>query len=132
MKKSIFYLSILLIIICSGCKKDEVIDSKPGESIGPVTNLNHSVSGNTVNLTWKLPATLPNDIITPVAVVIQVAIDGKIMSTVTLDNAPASYTYSPYDSSKKYRFTVKVKGNVNSTDPNVSKLRYSLGETLSL
>jgi hypothetical protein len=131
MKKYIFYISILGFLLVSACKKEKIIDSKPGEQISPVTNLQHSESGNQVNLTWALPPVLPDDVVQPVSVSIQISVDGQNKGTEILENAPVSYIYSPYDPSKKYRFTVKVVGKVNTTDPSLSNLRYSLGETMS-
>ena len=132
MKRNIFYISILLLLVFTGCKKEGMITSKPGESINPVTNLQGAVTNNSINLTWKLPTTLPNDIVKPVSVLINISMDGQNRGTVTLENAPESYIYTPYDASKKYKFTVKVIGAVNTTDPNVSNLRYSLGQTIAI
>jgi hypothetical protein len=123
---------MLLIVLSSSCKKYEIIKSKPGEEINPVTNLSSSVSQNTIILNWKLPTTLPGDIIKPVSVSIVISIDGQSKGTVILENAPESYTYSQYDPSKAYKFIIKVIGKVNTDDKNFSNLRYSLGETLAL
>jgi hypothetical protein len=130
MKKYIFCISILSILFCTSCKKYEIINSKPGTPISPVTNLAYAITNNNVNLTWNLPSTLPDDIIKPVSVLIEISKDGVSMDPVTLENEPTSYTYSSYDSSSKYSFTVKIVGNVNTTNINVSNLRYSLGETV--
>jgi hypothetical protein len=132
MKKYIFYFSMVLIVLSSACKKYDIITSKPGEQISPVTNLSSSVSGNNIILNWKLPATLPGDIIKPVSVSVQISVDGQSKGSVILENAPESYTYSPYDGSKSYKFTVKVVGKVDTDDKNFSNLRYSLGETTVL
>ncbi len=132
MKKYILYFTMLLIVLSSSCKKYEIIKSKPGEEINPVTNLSSSVSENSIIISWKLPATLPGDIVKPISVSIVISIDGQSKGTVVLENAPESYTYSPYDPSKAYKFTVKVIGKVNTDDKNFSNVRYSLGETLAL
>lgn len=132
MKKIIFYTSILFLLVFSGCKKESMITSKPGEPIGTITDLQNTVSDGSINLTWKLPATLPGDIVKPVSVLIAISIDGQNRGTVLLENAPENYIYTPYDSSKKYKFTIKVVGNVDTTDPYVSNLRYSLGQTITI
>lgn len=131
MKKHIFYISILCVLFCSACYKEEIITSKPGQPIGTVTNLEHSISDSNINLTWKLPSSLPNDIIKPVSVLMIVSIDDQNKGSMVLENAPESYTYTPYDPAKKYKFTVKVMGKVDTKDPNVSNLRYSPGQTVS-
>lgn len=132
MKKYVVYISILSVLFCSSCYEDEIIDSKPGESIDPVSNLEYSISSDNVILTWNLPSTYPDDIIEPVLVQIRILIDGQSGGTVVLERAPESYTFSPYDSSKEYRFTVKVMAEVDTSDPHVSDLRYSLGKTVAL
>lgn len=133
MKKYFFYIPILsFLLICFSCQDEDILLSKPGEAIDPVTNLDYSIAGDKVNLTWKLPSTLPNDIIEPVSVQIKISIDGQNKGARILENAPESFTFSSYDPSKKYRFTVKLKANVDTTDPHVSDLRYSLGNTIGL
>lgn len=131
MKKYIFYISILSVLFYSACNKDDIITSKPGKPISPVTNLAYSISDSNINLTWKLPSALPDDIIPPVSVLIKISIDGQNRGTLVLENAPENYTFSPYDPAKTYRFTVKVMGKVNTQDKNFSNLRYSPGETIS-
>lgn len=131
MKKYLFYISIICAFFCAGCEDEEILLSKPGESIAPVTNLQHTISDGNAVLTWDLPATLPDDIIEPVAVLIKVSIDGQNAGTHVLENAPVSYTHAPYDPSKEYKFTVKVQGEVDTTDPYRSKLRISPGNTIA-
>jgi hypothetical protein len=130
MKNYIFYISFLCLLFFVGCREEEILTSKPGESIAPVTNLQHTISGNSATLTWKLPATFPADIIQPVSVLVIKTEDERSAGTEVLADAPESLTL-PYDPAKKYKFTVKVQGVVNSTDPNVSKLRLSLGQTVA-
>src|SRR5690606_14833864 len=72
----------------------------------------------------------PGEALAPVE--IRVAIDGQSGGTFVLDNAPESFLYSGYDPLKTYRFTVKVLGEVDTTEPHISNLRYSLGKTIEL
>jgi len=131
MKKILFYISILYILIFSGCTKDSVLDSKPGEPIKPVTNLNYTIVDTNVNLTWDLPSSIPADIVKPISIYIQVRRDNVPVLSVTLEDAAVSYVYDSYDSSRQYIIIVKVMGVVDTTDPNVSNLRYSLGNSVS-
>jgi Domain of unknown function (DUF4945) len=131
MKKILFYISILYILIFSGCTKDSILDSKPGEPINPVTNLNYTIVDTNVNLTWNLPSSIPADIVKPVSIYIQVRRDNVPILSVTLKDAAVSYVYDSYDSSRQYIIIVKVMGSVDTTDPNVSNLRYSLGNSVS-
>lgn len=131
MKKLIRYPSFSCLLLTTACSQDDIIRSKPGEALLPVEDLNYSVSDNNVVLTWKLPSSFSEDIVKPVSVQVRVAVDGQNAGTHVLENAPESYSYSPYDSSKAYRFTVKVRGDVDTSDPYVSNLRYSLGKTVA-
>lgn len=132
MRKKVLYISILCILIFTGCSDYEVIDSKPGAPIDAVTNLASSISGTNVTLSWTLPASYPNDVLLPVSVLVAININGQLAETKELLNAPISFTYSSYNLSKKYKFTVKIKGNVNTKDINFSNVRYSLGQTVVL
>lgn len=131
MKKVLYYISILCVLICTGCIDRTILDSKPGEAIDPVTNLLYTITGTDVTLTWGLPSKIPTDIIQPVSIYIKVLRDNVSILSVVLPNTPVSYVYKPYDSSKKYIITVKVQGSVDTKDPNVSNLRYSLGASVS-
>ncbi|MBF9255727.1 DUF4945 domain-containing protein [Pontibacter sp. 172403-2] len=131
MKKYIFYISIICVLFAAGCKEEDIVLSKPGEPIAPVTNLDYTISGSDAILTWDLPSTLPDDIIEPVSVFIRISVDGQSAGTLVVDDAPESFVYSPYDASKKYKFTVKVQGKVDTTDPYRSDLRLSPGTTVA-
>lgn len=112
--------------------KYEIIDSKPGESIAPVLNLDYSISGSNLTLTWELPSSYPSDIIQPVSVLVTITRNGQNAGAETILDAPKSFTYTTYDPQSTYKFIVKVIGSVNTEDPNVSDLRYSSGVTLEL
>lgn len=128
--KNIFHLAICsILLLLSGCYDREVIDSKEGEPLDPVTNLAYTIDGENVNLSWTLPSSYPSDIITPVSVQIKVYRNNVLFSTVTVPDDPLTYTYKPYSSTNVYRFVVKVTASVDTTDPNKSKLRYSPGVT---
>ena len=131
MKKYGLYLSILCFALCLACQDDEILLSKPGEAIQPVTNLAHSISGSDAMLTWNLPTDFPDDIIEPVSVQVRITIDGKSGGDVIVENAPETYTFLNYEPSKDYKFTVKVRASVDTDDPAVSNLRYSLGQTIA-
>jgi len=134
MKRIILHLSFWSLLFLSGCGEDGIVDSKPGEPIDPVTNLEYSVadSDGEVTLTWELPSSFPENIIQPVSIHVRVKTDGITASTQVLENAPESYIHSSYDSSKEYRFTVKVMGSVDTSEPHISNLRYSPGKTVVL
>ena len=128
MKNKISLIIGFIILVMTGCYDRDIIDAKPGESIDPVTNLNYTVDGNSVNLTWALPTQFPDDIILPVSAMIKVYEDDILKSTVTIADAPTTYTYISYNAENSYRFIVKVVGEVDTDNPNVATTRYSLGE----
>lgn len=130
MKKYLRYLLLLAVVCCAACQKEEILTSKPGESIAPVTNLKYAVAGNTADLTWKLPATLPQDVVKPVSVLVRISVNGQNGGTQLLPDNPERFTFT-YDPAKKYRFTVKVQGAVDTKDPYRSKLRLSPGATVA-
>lgn len=131
MKRYIFCFSILSLLLCAGCQKEEILTSKSGEPLAPVTDLKHTVAASQVELTWKLPAAYPADLVKPVSVLVKIFVNGQNGGTQVLANNPERFTYSGYDASKSYKFTVKVQGAVNTTDPGRSKLRISPGTTVA-
>lgn len=129
-RKKIFLAAAMLMGMLSACVSDDIIDSKPGEPLAPVENLSYVVQEAAVEINWDLPTTISGDIIQPVSVQVRVAADGQNSGTFVIDNAPESFLYSGYEPQKSYRVTVKVMGRVDTTEPHVSNLRYSLGKTV--
>jgi hypothetical protein len=125
--KKLFIACLVLAALLTGCEDRQIIDSKEGESISPVTGLNYTVNEPEVVFTWQMPSSFPQDILQPVSVFVTVYKDNKKVTTVTLTDAPTTYTYSGYNSASIYRFIFKVRGDVNTDDLNESKLRYSSG-----
>jgi hypothetical protein len=125
------YAAILSVFCCFGCQKEEILTSKPGEPLAPVTDLAHAINGSEATLTWELPATYAADVITPVSVMVRITVNGASGGTQVLPNAPERFTYPNYDPAKSYRFTVKVQGAVDTQDPARSKLRLSPGATIA-
>lgn len=130
-KKNTVLFAALFFLLLQGCVSDDIIDAKPGEALPPVENLQYNIQGSAVELTWELPQAIPADIVLPVSVQVRVSVDGQNNGTFVLENAPESYTYTSFDPAKSYRFTVKAVGVVNTTEPHISNIRYSLGKTLS-
>ena len=128
MKNKISIIICCITLSITGCYDRDIIETKPGNTIDPVTNLNYTIDGNNVILTWNLPTQYPDDIILPVSVLIRVYVDDVLKSSPNLTDAPITYTYSSYDVTKSFIFVVKVVGDVDTDDPNVSSTRYSPGE----
>ncbi len=132
MKK--FYLLILFIIAASltGCYDREILGSKDGESINPISNLSFTTAAPQVVFTWNMPSGYPEDIVQPVSVVVTIYRNDVKVSTITLANAPTTYTYTSYSSANTYRFIFKVMAAVDTDDPNKATLRYSSGKVAVL
>jgi hypothetical protein len=131
MKKYAAYIAVLCVTLFMACREEEILLSKPGEALKPVTNLAHTISGNDAVLTWDLPSEFPDDVITPVSVQVRITIDGLSGGNVILQGAPETYTFLGYDAAKNYKFTVKVTAAVDTDDPAESNLRYSPGQTIT-
>jgi hypothetical protein len=144
MKNCLIVFSFLFILSACGY---EIIDSKPGDPINAISNLNYSISGSEITLTWDLPSSYPGDIIQPVSIFIRVTKQKKESpseeyplynpsalnaGTFTLDEAPERFIYNQYDPNYIYRFTVKVMAKVDVKSPNVSDLRYSEGAIVEI
>lgn len=130
-KKNTVLFAALFFLLLQGCVSDDIIDAKPGEALPPVENLQYNIQGSAVELTWELPQAIPADIVLPVSVQVRVTADGQNSGTFVLENAPESFVHQGYDPAKSYRFTVKMVGDVDTTEPHISNIRYSLGTTVS-
>lgn len=146
MKIKFLITYFLLLIVFSACEY-EIIDSKLGESVDTVSNLDYSISEGDITLTWDLPSSYPNDIIQPVSIFIRVTKRDKERpseeyplyspatlnaGTFTIDGNPTSFTYTQYDPRYSYRFTIKVMAKVDVNSPNFSDLRYSKGVIIEI
>ena len=131
MRKLIYVIILATISVFTSCEYD-ILDSKPGEPLPPVSNVTQTVNGTNVTLSWNLPTSYPADVIQPVSVVVRITKDGVAAGTHVLNNAPTNFTYSGYESGSKYRFTVKVRANVDTVEPHLSNLRYSPGVTVEI
>ncbi|MBE0676012.1 MAG: DUF4945 domain-containing protein [Bacteroidales bacterium] len=130
MKTSFYIIMCSFFLILSGCYDRDIIDEKEGEPLAPVTSLGYTINGTDVILSWALPSGYPADILQPVSVVLYVYRDGTLINTITVPEAPTTYTYTSYNSANTYRMTVKVRGAVDSDEPNQSKIRLSPGVTV--
>lgn len=133
--KIIHYAGVLLLVTVAACTDRDILESKPGVSLPPVTGLSLSADTPYVELSWKIPAGLPEEIQQPVDIYVEVneilsptrAV--RIFSTV-LPEAPTSFSYQLPDALKKYHLTVKVHGRTKTADPNYSGEIYSEGQTV--
>lgn len=132
MKSSYICLLIILAASVTGCYDRDILESKEGESLDPITNLTYNANAPDVIFNWDLPASYPDDILHPVSVFLTVFQDDLKIFTTVISDGPTTYTYSEYDTGVVYRFIFKVQADVNSSDPNLSNLRYSEGSFVEL
>lgn len=142
--KNKYIIIFFLLFLFSGCTYD-ILESKPGESLNRIANLQFTISDSNINFNWELPSVYPDDILKPVSIVVSVT---KISKTdrnhalynpstlnagaFTLGNDPTSFTYEQYDSDFTFRFTFKVKAEVDDVSVNFSSLRYSEGVVIEI
>lgn len=142
MKRTI-YLIMMIACVCAGltsCYDREVLDEKEGVSLPTVTNLQYSISGNTVTLTWSIPTDIPSEVARPLSVNIQVLrYHPGVLSPTRLDNrtlgdeaVSTTFTMPTDDSSIGYEYhaVVKLTGNLKEVVKGYSSSLYSLGQTV--
>jgi len=132
MKNNFYIVLCSILLLMSGCYDREIIDSKEGDPLAPVTGLAYTVSGPDVTLTWTLPTQFPSDVILPVSVMVTVYRNNTLILTKVTADAPTTYTYTEYNPENAYRFIVKVQAAVDTDDLNKSKLRLSPGVTVTI
>lgn len=135
MKKfsSIYFLSVMIIF--SACIKRDVLSKKGGASLPPVTSLAlEELDSNRVFLSWGIPENIPENILRPLSVYIEVKEEVSSLKSLSIFNVTISedtrFEYTIPDPAKTYHITVKLNGMVNSMNPNYSNNIFSLGQTV--
>jgi hypothetical protein len=134
--KQLLSISIaVLLVLGSACSKSNDDYTKPGVSLPTVSDLTLvKAGGKKVKLSWKMPASIPDEIQQPLSIYVEVIEVLSVMrtlpvSTETLPDAPTEHTLELPDAAKTYHITVKVFGVTKQTDPNYSSNIYSPGQT---
>lgn len=134
--KNIVKLLIVTISITlfTGCYDRDIIDFKEfNHSLPEVENLNYSLNGNVVTLTWQVPSNVSADFNRPLQASIQVVEDNIYRQKIIVSNENTSVDIT-IDTSKKYRFVVKLLGYL--TDEAVEEGRtnrvYSDGQVVEI
>lgn len=131
--KRLFYLTFVLAMISfTACNDADIFEPVYGDPIDPVTDLQYSISGNTVTITWVLPSSYPDDIIQPVSVNLVIDDGGPRPMALVLPEAPESFVYEGYNPEMSYGVTVKVRGDVDKDKSEAvgGGYRLSLGQTI--
>jgi len=110
MKNVVKFVLTFAVILLSGCYDRDIVDSKEfGFSLPEVENLNYTKQGNTVTLTWQIPANIPDVFNRPLETDIQVVENNiyRNIQSVFDENTSLDITI---DTEKNYRFVVKLLG----------------------
>ncbi|MDR2042363.1 MAG: DUF4945 domain-containing protein [Tannerella sp.] len=141
MKKRV-YIFMLLTWVClciPSCYDRNILDSKEGVSLPPVTGLEYTRSGDQVTLTWGIPSDIPPEISRPLSVNVQVlryrpgVLSITRVDTHTLSGEPltASLTVPNEDNAGyEYHIVVKLTGHLKESVYGYSSQIFSLGQTI--
>ncbi len=115
-RKKIKYLFILFAIsLMVSCYDREIIDSKEfNHFMPPVENVALHDATNTVTLSWTVPSEIPEDIVRPVRIEIQVVENGIYRQKVTLSETDPNHADIKVVAGKPYRFIVKMASSIKN------------------
>ncbi|MGI6243829.1 MAG: DUF4945 domain-containing protein [Prevotella sp.] len=114
MKYLKYFCMVLLTTLVASCYDRDVIDSKEfNHSMPAVENLQCTDQGNKVTLTWDIPDVIPDDIVRPISVDIQVVENNIYRQKITLDE-DKNTTDIDIDADKEYHFIVKLVGVIKT------------------
>ena len=118
---------IFTCLLFTGCYDRDVVGSKGTHYILPkVENLDYSVQGNTVKLTWQIPDNIPDEFLRPLEVSIQKVENDIYRDVITIGKEE---TFN-----KRYRFVVKLVGNLTDevVETGISSRIYSEGQVIDI
>lgn len=141
MKKTVNLLVVIAsVLIYTSCYDRDIISSKDGVSLPAVSNLNHSISGGKITLTWQIPSDIPSEINRPLSVNIQVlrcrqgSLTNVRIVNQTLSGEPGEATLdipsNPDSGTYEYHIVVKLTGTFKEPEYGYSSTIYSLGQTV--
>jgi hypothetical protein len=124
---------ILLALTLVGCIERDVLDKKEGTSLPAVQELKSSLqSGKDVNLQWIIPSEIPSEMQRPLSVYIQVYRGNTLEYQISLQNEPATWSYTLAEPNSKYRIVVKMQGLLKEKTQGISDEIYSPGQTVEV
>lgn len=124
----------LIAVLLTGCYDREVIDQKEFDHFLPrVENPDYVRNGNVVRLTWQIPADISADFRRPLEVRVQVVENNISRQVVTVENEN-TFADITIDTSKKYRFVVKLFGylTVEAQEKGKTDRVYSEGRVIEI
>ncbi|WP_300699366.1 DUF4945 domain-containing protein [Bacteroides sp.] len=130
----IFIVAFVSLLFTS-CYDRDVIDSKGIHHPLPrVENLDYSIQGSTVKLTWEIPSNVPAEFIRPLEISIQKVENGIYTDKITIVDEGTSAENIAIKADGKYRFIVKLTGYLNdeAKQPGISSKIYSEGQVIEI
>lgn len=114
--KNIKYLCVLFaILLMVSCYDRDIIDSKEfNHFLPPVENLTLKDAVNCVTLSWTVPSDIPEDIVRPAKIEIQVVENDIYKQKVTLNETDPSHADINVEAGKAYRFIVKMTSSIKN------------------
>ena len=110
------------------------MDGKAKRQGVKVENLDYSVQGNTVKLTWQIPDNIPDEFLRPLEVSIQKVENDIYRDVITIGNEGTFAEGIAIDANKRYRFVVKLVGNLTDevVETGISSRIYSEGQVIDI
>lgn len=107
------YVCLFIIgIVVTSCYDRDVIERKEfNHSMPAVENLECKDNGSSVHLSWNIPAAIPEDIVRPIDVRIQV-VENDIYKQVVTVSEVVNQADINTEAGKSYHFIVKLVGNI--------------------
>lgn len=133
MKSLVKYILLLFVMLAfTQCYDRDVLGHKDGVSLPEVANLESSLSGDVVTLTWNLPTNITSEVKQPISVRIQIFRGPVREHLITLSNAPTTWQYTLEEPDKSYKAIVKLEGEVKEPEFGKSDLILSLGQAVEI
>ena len=108
------FIITLSIILFTSCYDRDVVDHKEFDhSLPKVENLKYTKNAEVVKLTWQIPANISDDFRKPLEVSIQVVENDIYRQKLIIGGGNTSADVT-IDTSKKYRFIVKLLGHLTN------------------
>lgn len=121
---------IFTCLLFTGCYDRDVVGSKGTHYILP----NIQYKGNTVKLTWQIPDNIPDEFLRPLEVSIQKVENDIYRDVITIGNEGTFAEGIAIDANKRYRFVVKLVGNLTDevVETGISSRIYSEGQVIDI
>lgn len=126
---------IFTCLVFTGCYDRDIVDSKGTHYVLPeVENLDYSLQGNTVRLTWQIPDNVPDEFLRPLEVSIQKVENDIYRDVITIGDEGTCAEGIVIEADKKYRFVVKLVGNLTDevVEAGISGKIYSEGQVIDI